>query len=796
MTDGGRPRPELLAPAGSRDCLPAAVAAGADAVYLGLRHFNARGRAENFRRHELPALVQWLHRQGLRCYVVLNTLVHDDECAKALDLAWHARLAGADALIVQDLGLWRLLTQHLPGMPLHASTQMTVHHPSQIAVLAQLGARRVILARELTIAEIRACAEAARRCGVEVECFVHGALCYAYSGQCLISNFAGCRSANRGTCAQNCRFVYRHEDGRGAADTLLSLRDLAALRRVGELAEAGVASFKIEGRLKGPDYVFAVTRAYRQARDAWAAGRTPDWAALERELRAVFARPFTDGPLAGDFGEGMRVHRADPASDRAPDARLLALDRARGRAWIEAERPPRPGLGYAFSVGMWQDGFLVTAVEQRDGPRWRLRVRVDARGPRAPAATPLFINRDQAVWRELAAAAQGLPPLPRQGGVPLSLRVQARIGQPLRLEAVAADGRRAAIEGEPVQAALARPLDAAQAAAAIGTLAGTGVVLDGLTLDLEAGAFVPLAQLKRARRDLMAALAAAPAERPPQPQLPDGPPRPRRTRLWVVAGSVEALAAARQAGADEVVLDDPGLDAQGPFALPDGAWLRIPATAPAAAAPAPLFAGHLGALAAARAAGLPAIADAALNVTNRHTLAQLAELGATAAVLSLELSGREIARLAGRIADLPIGVLVVVHGRVPAMLTRQDHGLAIGETRRIRAVPEEGGLPYELQRRRHDTVLWEGRRLCAPEAAAATLGLVDGWVLELADLGPEAVAELTAAYARLIAGTASAEEVRARAARHAPLGLFPGHLAIGARALDAVAQRAPAFRAR
>ncbi|MCS6970968.1 MAG: U32 family peptidase [Planctomycetes bacterium] len=783
-------RPEILAPAGDRECLPAAVAAGADAVYLGLRHFNARGRAENFRRRELPGLVAWLHRQGLRCYLVLNTLVHDDEFAKALDLAWHAQLAGVDAVIVQDLGLWRLLRQQLPELALHASTQMTVHDPSQIAVLARLGARRIILARELTLPEIRACAAAARAHGVEVECFVHGALCYAYSGQCLISNFAGCRSANRGTCAQNCRFVYERGDG-APPDTVLSLRDLALLPRLGELIEAGVASFKIEGRLKGPDYVYAVTSAYRAARDAWLAGRPPP-AALGEQLRAVFARPFTAGPLEGDFGEGMRVHRAAPENDRAPDARLLALDRRRQTALIDSASAPRAGLGYQFHVGMWQDGFLVLAAAPAEGGRWRLRVRVARRGPRAPSGTPLFINRDQAVWRALAAARAALPPLPRRPCLPLAVRMRAVPGSPLMLEAACRDGRRAAVSGPLVSAARGRPLCSEEVRRALGTLQDAGYLLEDLACELAPAAFVPVAELTRARRALLAALAAQPAPPPPAPPPPPAALRRRRTRLWVAVGSLDAAAAARQAGADEVVLDDPTLDlwqrVAGP--PPEGLWLRAPATAPPPSCAAPLFAGHLGALAAARARGQPAIADASLNVTNRQTLVELAELGAAGAVLSLELSGRELARLAGRVGDLPLALLVVAHGRVPAMLTRQDHGLAPGAALALRASAAEGGLPYQLQRRARDTVLWEGRRLCAPEAVAASEGLVDGWLLELADLAPPAVAELTAAYAALRAGTLSPAALRASAARHAPFGLFSGHWLKGARALDAVAAEA------
>lgn len=782
--------PEVLAPAGAPECLPAAVAGGADAVYLGLRHFNARGRAENFRKADLPRHVAYLHRHGLKCYVVLNTLVHDDEHAKAIDLAWHAHVAGVDAAIIQDLGLWRLLRRTVPGLHLHASTQMTVHDPSQIAVLAGLGAQRVILARELSLREIRACADTARAHGIEIEHFVHGALCYAFSGQCLMSNFAGCRSANRGTCAQNCRFAY--ETGNGT-ETEISMRDLALVDRIGELAEAGVASLKIEGRLKGPDYVYTVARAYREAVDAWAAKRRPDPAITREPLAEVFARPFTTTPLDADYGPAARLHRSEPLRDRIADATLVSLDRRSGLAVVQAVRRPAAGIGYAFAVGMWNDGFLVTAADDLGGGRWRLRVRADARGPRAPEGTPLFVNRDQRRERDAAAAMAAVPlPSEEQGGMPCDLTISATPGSAIALRASAADGRQAGITGPVVQAATGRPLTSEALADSAGALGGSGFILRRLDAQLDGACFVPASELKRLRREFVAALAAQPAGTPPAHEPPAvAQPRQRGTRLWVMAGSEAAARTATAAGAARVAIEDPARDVWAAAPWPDaGRWLRLPATAPVPALRGPVLAGHIGVLAAAKAAGVPAWADAFCNVYSTETLAALAELGAGGAFLSYELSGREVARLAARSAGLPIELAVSVHGRVPSMLTRQDHALPVGGVRTIRAVPQEGGLPYELQRRVHDTVVWEGRRLCAPEPAAATVGLVDWWVLELADLAPAAVGELVAAYAGLLAGTTTATQVEAVAERHAPHGLFPGHLIRGARELDEIAELA------
>jgi len=845
-----RHRPEVLAPAGSADCLPAAVAGGADAVYLGLRHFNARGRAENFRKADLARHVAYLHHHGLKCYVVLNTLVHDDEFPKALDLASAAHSAGVDAAIVQDLGLWSALGRALPGLERHASTQMTVHDPSQVVALAGLGARRVILARELSLDEVRACTDAAHAHGIETEHFVHGALCYAFSGQCLMSNFAGCRSANRGTCAQNCRFDYSVGEGgirpppqqraSGAAptkaeregapapaitdhgtepQTVLSMKDFALVGRIGELADAGVASLKIEGRLKGPDYVYTVSRVYRAAADAWAAGTRFDVAAAREVLKDVFARAQTDAPLTGDYAATSRLHRYQPENDRAPDARLLSVDRGAGTAFI-AGNGIRAGQGFTFAVGFWNGGLLITAADPSGTvgalPRWRCKVRIAEHGPRLPADLPLFRNADHARRHEATTAMAAVPlAAVADPGIVLDLTVSGTPGVVLHVDGVTADGRGAGADSAmPLAAARGAPLTAAQLVDKLGGLGGSGFDLGRLECRLIGDCFLPAAELKEVRRRLVAALAAQPVAEPLDPLAPALPPEPgvprrRHAALWVAVGSLAGARAALAAGAAQVWLDDAALDlwaASAPIIdhtdLPAGAvWLRHPATAALspqlAAIGLPVVAGHLGVLVAARAAGLAAIADLGLNTYGAATLAALGDLGAQAAVISLECSGREIARLSARLGDgIWPAIAVVAHGRLPAMLTRQDHGLDIGGVQTIQAVSRDGGLPYELQRRRRDTVVWEGRRLCAPLALAPTATLVDGWVLELADLGADAVRELVTVYVALrdaaAAGddpTSAAAAVETVARRHAPHGLFPGHLERGSRELDAVLER-------
>ncbi|HRU05957.1 MAG TPA: peptidase U32 family protein, partial [Candidatus Brocadiia bacterium] len=264
------PAPELLAPVGDWDALRAAVLNGADAVYFGLSRFSARQRAVNFTLDELPQVMRYLRDHNARGYVAFNTLLFSSELPQAQDMLRGVALAGADAVIVQDLGVARLVRRLAPGLPVHASTQMSLTDGLGLRLAEDLGVTRAILARELSLGQIRRVASQTR---LELEVFVHGALCVSYSGQCLASLSLGGRSANRGECAQPCRLPWELAVDGQVRDLqgrrfLLSPRDLSALADVPALIQAGVAGLKIEGRLKSALYAAAVTRAYRLAIDA------------------------------------------------------------------------------------------------------------------------------------------------------------------------------------------------------------------------------------------------------------------------------------------------------------------------------------------------------------------------------------------------------------------------------------------------------------------------------------------------------------------------------------------------
>ncbi|MBE6805189.1 MAG: U32 family peptidase [Ruminococcaceae bacterium] len=290
---------EVLSPVGNTEMLVAAVRSGADAVYLGAEHFNARRNAENFGDAELKTAIEYCHIRGVKVYLTLNIVISDKEMPRAIDTARTAYRYGIDGIICADLGLISLLNQKFPDLPLHASTQLTTLSPAALPVLKKLGICRVVLPREMTAEQIKEFCAAAKKENIETEVFVHGALCMSVSGQCLLSAMLGGRSGNRGLCAGPCRLPFSSNGNPDRYD--LSLKDLSLLRHIRELAEYGVSSFKIEGRMKRPEYVAAATAAVRQAVDN---GYTDE--KLLETLKNVFSRSgFTDGYFTDRKGADM-----------------------------------------------------------------------------------------------------------------------------------------------------------------------------------------------------------------------------------------------------------------------------------------------------------------------------------------------------------------------------------------------------------------------------------------------------------------------------------------------------------
>lgn len=314
MSDASdKKRPEILAPVGGREQLLAAVRCGADAVYFGLSNFNARRNADNFADEELEKTVDYCHRNNVLVNITFNTLVKDTELEDAKSAIDRAALAGADAFIVQDMSVAGYLKRHWPSVALHASTQTAAHNTAGVRQLLDMGFRRVVLARELSFAEIQSIY---KQTGAELEVFVHGAHCMSVSGNCYMSSMIGGRSGNRGLCAQPCRLEW----GTAGGEHALSLKDLSYISHIKELADAGIAALKIEGRMKRPEYVAAAVTACRDALE----GREPDL----NTLRAVFSRSgFTDGYYSGERGASMFGYRTKADVTAANDVfeKLQAL---------------------------------------------------------------------------------------------------------------------------------------------------------------------------------------------------------------------------------------------------------------------------------------------------------------------------------------------------------------------------------------------------------------------------------------------------------------------------------------
>ena len=350
---------ELLAPAGGPEQLTAAVLCGADAVYFGVGNFNARRGAQNFDLESLRQTVAFCHLHGTAVHLTINTLVFDRELPAAMETVRAACEAGVDALIVQDLGLARLIAQAAPDMPIHASTQMSLHNLSGVQLLEPFGYTRAVLAREMSAEEIeRVC----RGTSLEIETFVHGALCMCLSGQCYLSAVAGERSGNRGLCAQPCRLPFYEKDPQRCG---LSLKDMSLFSHIGRLREAGVRSIKIEGRMKRPEYVAAAVTAGRAA----LAGEKPD---LDT-LRAVFSRSgFTDGYFTGKLGRHMfGVRQKEDVTAASPAllknlARLYAKET--GRVGVQAQMEIRSGMPLCLTLSD-PDGNSILVSVRRAGSR-------------------------------------------------------------------------------------------------------------------------------------------------------------------------------------------------------------------------------------------------------------------------------------------------------------------------------------------------------------------------------------------------------------------------------------------
>lgn len=571
------PPPELLAPAGNWECARAAVANGADAIYFGLPRFNARLRADNFTEDDLPRLMEFLHRHGVRGHCAFNTLIFTGELGDAERQIRLLEAAGVDAVIVQDLGLARLVKSIAPGLKLHGSTQMSLTSPEGLRVARRLGLDSVVLARELSLRELERFQREDNPLPLEV--FVHGALCVAYSGQCLTSESLGQRSANRGECAQACRMPYELVvDGAkrelGDKRYLLSPQDLAALDEIPRLIGLGIRSFKIEGRLKSAEYVAAVTGVYRRAIDAVIANNKLQNTKHNEEDRYSMEMTFSRGLYTG-WLHGVNHQELVSArfgKKRGPLVGEVLRPAPDGVELTELRVPLKPGDGVVFEnpsdTDHEQGGFLYAVHDRRLEFQ---RGKIDF--TRIRKGTRVYKTADPALDRKLRATFQGEIPVRKRRA--LHLRVAGAAGRPLEL--IALDDRGQAAEtvrsAMVLQAAQKRPLTRETLLEQLGKLGGTPYEIATLEFGLLGDVILPLSELNRLRRELVsrlggaessptrrpAALAGADAEIRPDPGLIRELPRPLPAQaepaLFVLCRSLAQIEAARDAGVARIYVD-------------------------------------------------------------------------------------------------------------------------------------------------------------------------------------------------------------------------------------------------
>ena len=706
---------ELLAPAGTKEAFLAAVENGANAVYLAGKMFGARAYASNFDEDELAEIIRYAHLKDVQVHVAVNTIIDRDELPQLKQYLSFLYDAGADAVLLQDLGAVRLAKEVVPLLPLHASTQMTVHNLVGVQALTELGFSRVVLARELSIPEIRDICQKSR---VEIECFVHGALCVCYSGQCLMSSMIGGRSGNRGRCAQPCRLPYTLVDAQGndvlgetAGNFLLSPRDLNAIELIPQLLDAGIDSLKIEGRMKRSEYVATIVHTYRKAIDHHIDAQREKIDDSDRaHLAQVFNRDFTTAYMEKRQGRYMM-------SDRRPNnrglliGRVTSYDRASNMVTVKLSG----GLAARDQVDFWvKVGGRVSA---------EIECLYDAHGQECFEAvagdTVSFAIRGKVhihdrVFKvydaKLMEAARHSYDAESCDRIPLRAVLHARLGQRLRLHVEDDEGNQADAESDyVVVSANNRPLTLETAEKQMGRLGTTLFSLAELSCDMDDAVMVPVSELNHLRRSAIAALEDLRTQRFENKRVSTARftqantatstfstsdiSSPRPARLMVAVDDIEAMKAAVAAGADGILFGGESFrgtmlqskDYAAAWDYAEDCGIRIDYNTPRIVRgdeqaalmrlfdgfgeklPAALHVHHIGtAYLAHEHVPVTLHADYSMISYNPSTLDFLHACGFGEATLSPELNGKQMERLA---KTSPIPLTVLVSDRLPLMIS-------------------------------------------------------------------------------------------------------------------------------
>ena len=824
---------ELLAPAGNREAFTAALECGADAIYLGGQQFGARQYAPNFSPDELAQSIRQAHLFGVRVYITVNTLVDDSEMPALRDYLRLLYEVGADAAIVQDLGVARTARKIVPHLPIHASTQMTVHNLAGVNLLADYGFERVILSRELSLAEI---ADICSKARCQVETFIHGALCICYSGQCLMSSLIGGRSGNRGRCAQPCRLPYHLVDaqgrdtlsGRGIGEYLLSPKDFQTIEFMPEYIKAGVASLKIEGRMKRPEYVAVVVDAYRRAIDR--AANDPQHFEIPaedlRELEQVFNRGFTPAHL---FGKNSR----DMMSDRRPNNRGVLIGRV--VRYLPMERQMILKLDGPLAVGDIVEAWVKVggrvnievkemaidgcAVNEADAHQ---EVVIPCQDQVRPGDR-VFKTFDFRLTEK--ARSWFAKPYARRR-IPVKMTVTAAVDSPLKIEVEDQAGNVGSAETHQVgQAARNRPLTAEGLEAQCSRLGNTPFRIETFSPLVKGEVMVPVSEINDARRRAVEQLEIArllPFQRVPLQELATAGLEIKETKtplnvvrngkfttpeLLVKVDTAEQTQAALNGGADWLMISGERFhgslyqrtDYEQLLSLIRNAGKKAILSLPrivrqvghaevmqrmewfSQMAPDAVSVANLGALAQMKdVPGMKIHADYPLNLFNSEALEAIREQGAASATLSPELTFVQVERLAQR---THLDLECLVHGRITLMVSEFCAlGAYIGEQDGNACIGACKLGEYRLQDRKEEFFpivsddacrmhILNGKELSMlPHVPRFRQAGISRIRIEACDMKPEAIAKITGFYRRALdAGTAGLSLMDVDAIEHADI---------------------------
>lgn len=666
---------ELLAPAGSFEALKAAVEAGADAVYLAGEKFGARAYAENFAGEQMLKAVEFAHLRGVAVHVTVNTIIVDEELDEFAAYLKFLRRANVDALLVQDLGAASIAKQIVPEIPLHASTQMTIHNSEGVKALAELGFSRAVLSRELTLTEIE---KICRESPIETEIFIHGALCVCWSGQCLMSSLIGGRSGNRGRCAQPCRLPYELVDEHGknlldAGKYLLSPKDLNTLELLPQLIETGVTSLKIEGRMKRPEYVATVVKVYRDALDKKFS--TPE---DKRKLAQIFNRDFTTAYLEKNPGRNL-------ISDMKPNNRGVLIGRVIevGRDKITLKLAEPLHTGDQVEIWIKVGGRVTFTVESFDLRGDLCEVKAPTKGVRVhDRAFKIFDAELTAEARKYFTGA----PVRR---INVAAEVKAKLGEPMTLTMTDSDNNSVTAQTNFIaEPALNRPMTLETLKNQIGRLGNSIFVLEKISAALDEGLMIPISELNDVRRRVVEELeiqrlkklerksVVAVKEKIFAPCTVEG------TKLVAHVDTLEKLRTALDAGADEILFGGETFTNQPVKNISEAIELvhkrgkkiswstpRIvrenePFTLPNEVDA--VYVHNLATLSLAKRFNVPIRTDFSLHVFNSATINFLKNLGVEGVTLSPELNLAQVKALVKK-SSLPVEC--IVHGRQELMIS-------------------------------------------------------------------------------------------------------------------------------